>query len=214
MPVATPIKNAVGPLILLGSGGSFDYDDPGTSPMTIEDYAYGLAFTCRFSGQCVSRKTGRRVYYSVAQHCEIMSRAVPVGHEYAALMHESGEPVCGDLTTPLKSKLPEYRRVEKRCEKAIMGIFKVVVQDPALIKEFDARMWATERRDLMNWDGNRWGADDFAEPLEFEIEPLGPYEAADSFLKRFHEIAPPDVVGTTLCQPADVRSTHPPPRHR
>ncbi len=132
--VATPIKNAVGPLILLGSGRFFDYDNPGTSRMTIEDYAYGLAFTCRFSGQCVSRKTGRRVYYSVAQHCEIMSRAVPVGHEYAALMHESGEPVCGDLTTPLKSKLPEYRTIEKRCEKAIMGIFKVVVQDPALIQ--------------------------------------------------------------------------------
>jgi uncharacterized protein len=198
MPVATPIKNAVGPSILLGSGSFFDYDDPSASRMTIEDYAYGLAFTCRFSGQCVSRKTRRRVYYSVAQHCEIMSRAVPIGHEYAALMHESGEPVCGDLNTPLKSQLPEYRTIEKRCEKAIMGIFKVVVEDPALIKEFDARMWATERRDLLNWDGNRWGLDDSAEPFEFEIEPLGPYEAADSFLSRFHQIAPVEVLKGSL----------------
>jgi uncharacterized protein len=106
--VATPIKNAVGPSILLGSGRFFDYDNPGASRMTIEDYAYGLAFTCRFSGQCVSRRTARRVYYSVAQHCEIMSRVVPVGHEYAALMHESGEPVCGDLnlTDPLIFRRP------------------------------------------------------------------------------------------------------------
>ena len=80
MPAAITIKNAIGPSILLGSGNFFDYDDPSASRMTIEDYAYGLAFTCRFSGQCVSRKTRRRVYYSVAQHCEIMSRAVPVGH--------------------------------------------------------------------------------------------------------------------------------------
>ena len=198
MPVATPIKKAVGPSILLGSGRFFDYDNPGASRMTIEDCAYGLAFTGRFSGQCVSRKTGRRVYYSVAQHCEIMSRAVPDGHQYAALMHESGEPVCGDLTTPLKSKLPEYRRVEKRCEKAIMSIFKVVVQDPALIKEFDVRMWATERRDLLNWDGNKWASDDSVEPFEFENVPLGPYEAADSFLKRFHEIAPFDALEGSL----------------
>ena len=71
-----------------------------------------------------------------------------------------------------------------------MGIFKVVVQDPTLIKEFDVRMWATERRDLLKWDGKRWGDDDVAEPFDFEIGPVGPYEAADSFLKRFHEIAP------------------------
>ena len=69
-------------------------------------------------------------------------------------------PFVGDLTTSLKSKLLEYRTIEKRCEKAIMGIFKVVVQDPALIKEFDVRMWATERRDLINWDGKPWASDD------------------------------------------------------
>jgi hypothetical protein len=157
MAVRTSVKNAVGPTILLGSGGFFDYADPAGSQITLEDYVYGLAFTCRFSGQCVSRKTGRRVYYSVAQHCEIMSRIVPVGHEYAALMHESGEPVCGDLNSPLKSMLPEYRVIEKRCEKAIMGIFRVDVKDPALIKLFDVRLWATERRDLMNWDGKTVG---------------------------------------------------------
>jgi hypothetical protein len=194
----TSVRTAVGPTILLGSGAFFDYDDPGSSQMTLEDYAYSLAFTCRFSGHCLSRKTGRRVYYSVAQHCEIMSRVVPPGHEYAALMHESGETVCADLTTPLKSKLPDYKAIEKRCEKAIMRTFKVVVSDPALIKSFDVRLWATERRDLMNWDGKRWGADDSAEPFDFEIDPLGPYEAADSFLKRFREVAPLDVLDGSL----------------
>lgn len=199
MAVSISIKNVIGPAILLGSGGFFDYDDPENSLMSLEDYVYGIAFTCRFSGQCFSRKTGRRVFYSVAQHCEIMSRIVPPGHEYAALMHEGGEAVCGDLNTPLKSKLPEYKAIEKRCEKAIMDIFKVVVDDPALIKSFDVRLWATERRDLMNWDGNRWGPDDAAEPFEFEIDPLGPYEAAESFLRRFHEIAPSDVLDATRC---------------
>lgn len=190
MTAKTAIRTAIGPTMLLGSGNFFDYDNPESSPITLEDFAYGLAFTGRFSGQCVSRRTGRRVYYSVAQHCEIMSRIVPEGHEYAALMHESGEPVCGDLIAPLKVKLPEYRTVEKNCERAIMKIFGVTMNDPVLIKAFDVRLWATERRDLMNWDGKRWGPDDTAEPFDFEIEPLGPYEAAVSFMERFHEIAP------------------------
>lgn len=187
------VRTAVGPTILLGSGKYFDYDDPENSELTLSDLAFGLAFTVRFAGQCVSQKTSKRVFYSVAQHCEIMSRVVPPRHAYAALMHESGEVVCGDLNTPLKSKLPDYKRIEKRCEAAIMASFKVGDFDHAALKEFDVRLWATERRDLMNWDGNRWGDDDVAEPFDFEIVPLGPYEAANAFLARFFEIAPPEV---------------------
>jgi hypothetical protein len=191
---------SVGPTILLGSGNFFDYDDPENSSVTLEDFAYALAFTARFSGQCVSRRTGKRVFYSVAQHCEIMSRLVPEPQAYAALMHESGETVCGDLNTPLKSKLSDYRVIEKRCANAIMTSFGVENFDHALIKAYDVRLWATERRDLMNWDGQRWAEDDDAQPFEFEIVPLGPYEAAESFLARFREIAPHAIPGVNDVQ--------------
>lgn len=191
------VRIAVGPTILLGSGNFFDYDDAENSKISLSDLAYGLAFTARFSGQCVSQRTGKRVYYSVAQHCEIMSRVVPRTLAYAALMHECGESVCGDLTTPLKSKLPNYRHIEKQCEKAIMSVFQVGDFDHSIIKTYDVRLWATERRDLMNWDGKRWGEDDVAEPFDFEIVPLGPYEAADAFVARFSEIAPVEMLANT-----------------
>ncbi|TPL54933.1 hypothetical protein FJ937_04645 [Mesorhizobium sp. B2-4-4] len=184
------IRTSIGPTILLGSGNFFDYDDPENSRVTLSDFAYSLAFTTRFSGQCVSRRTGKRVFYSVAQHCEIMSRLVPGSQAYAALMHESGETVCGDLNTPLKSKLSDYRQIEKRCSNAIMTAFGVVDVDHVLIKAYDVRLWATERRDLMNWDGRRWAEDDDAQPFDLEIVPLGPYDAAESFLARFNQIAP------------------------
>ncbi|SDA51685.1 hypothetical protein SAMN02927914_01027 [Mesorhizobium qingshengii] len=119
-----------------------------------------------------------------------MSRLVPESQAYAALMHESGETVCGDLNTPLKSKLSDYRQIEKRCSNAIMTAFGVVDVDHALIKAYDVRLWATERRDLMNWDGRRWAEDDDAQPFDLEIVPLGPYDAAESFLARFNQIAP------------------------
>jgi len=192
-PSGNSVRTAIGPTILLGSGNYFDYDNTENSEVTLSDLAYALAFTARFSGQCVSRRTGKRVYYSVAQHCEIMSRLVPQRLMYAALMHECGESVCGDLNTPLKSKLPDYRRIEKQCERAIMSTFKVGEYDHLTLKEFDVRLWVTERRDLMNWDGQRWGEDDIAEPFDFEIVPLGPYEAANVFIARFFEIAPDEV---------------------
>jgi uncharacterized protein len=63
--------------ILLGSGTYFYYLEPHSADVTIEDIAYGLAFAGRFAGQCVSRATGKRVFYSVAEHCVRMSLVVP-----------------------------------------------------------------------------------------------------------------------------------------
>jgi hypothetical protein len=40
---------------------------PNEDTIVIEDIAHGLGFMCRFAGQC-------KVFYSVAQHCVIMSR--------------------------------------------------------------------------------------------------------------------------------------------
>ncbi|WP_275789727.1 hypothetical protein [Pararhizobium gei] len=188
------IKAATGPTILMGSGTYFDFNDPEHSEITIEDYAAGLAFACRFSGQCVDQRTGQRVYYSVAQHAVIGSYAVPPEYAFDFLMHESGEPVCGDMVAPLKSLLPGYQEIERRCETAIMARFGVRMSNPALIKEYDLRMRATERLQLMQWDGQSWGSQytgglrgEFP-PLPITIEPVGPYEAYALFLDRYREL--------------------------
>ncbi|MQW61961.1 hypothetical protein GHK33_04510 [Sinorhizobium meliloti] len=184
------IRRETGPTMLLGSGNYFDYANPEAEDLTIEDYAYGLAFTGRFSGQCVNKRTGQRVFYSVAQHCEILSKLVPAELAYAALMHESGEVVCGDLTSPLKSMLPSYKTIEKACAAAIERRFRVPAEDVAAIKPYDIRLWASEREQLLNWDGRPWGASDNALPFDVLIEPKDPYTAAKDFLNRFSELAP------------------------
>lgn len=182
------IRRAIGPTILLGSGNYFDFEDPEHSEITIEDIAYGLAFESRFSGQCVSRLTGKRCFYGVGEHCIRMSYAVPPEHALAALMHEAGEAPCGDMTGPLKSICADYKAVEKRCERAILSSFGVTISDPDLIKLYDLRMLATERRDLLNWRGERWGKGDGAEPFEFVIEPWPMQQVAERFISRFHDL--------------------------
>jgi hypothetical protein len=204
---AQNVRMAKGPTILLGSGTYHDFDEPEKTQLTIEDYAYSLAFECRFRGQCVSRKTGKRMFYSVAQHAVICSEAIisamVCSKEHAedlafeALMHESGEVVMGDMTSPLKQKIPSFKAEEDIQERAIGRRFGVTGRYPKLVKDVDMRMWATERRDLMAWDGKPWGGDSFGdgvkpiEPYPFEVVPVGPYEAATMFINRWLELGGP-----------------------
>ncbi|WP_331373819.1 HD domain-containing protein [Sinorhizobium chiapasense] len=182
------IRRAIGPTILLGSGTYFDFLDPENSEITIEDVAYGLAYEGRCAGQCYSRIFGRRAFYSVAQHCVLMSHAVEPALALSALCHEVGEAVCGDMTAPLKSLNPEFKAIEKRCEAAILKRLGVEIIDPVAIKRADVRMLATERRDLLPWKGERWTVEDCALPYDFEIIPWEPSVAAHAFLHRWNEL--------------------------
>ena len=116
-------KTIIGPTILLSSGEYFNFERMADSVPTIEDFAYGLGNTCRWSGQTVERATGQRCYYSVAQHCVEMisffdSTLEPEerNDEYffngwelfngevklAILMHELGELPYRDMAGPAK----------------------------------------------------------------------------------------------------------------
>lgn len=183
---AAHIHRIEGPTILLGSGTYFDYENPEVAELQIEDVAYSLAFASRFTGQCVSRRTGKRVYYPISQHCVYMAREALPGHKMAALLHEVGEATCGDLNSPLKSICPDYKRVEKRCEAAGLARFGVTMTDPSYIKWLDMRMLATEQRDIMPTKGERWSMLQGVEPFDFEIVPMeDQHLAAETFLATY-----------------------------
>ncbi|MFK0338748.1 hypothetical protein ACIQT7_15885 [Agrobacterium deltaense] len=184
-----PVHRIIGPSIILGSGTYFDFDNPEGSELTIEDVAYGLAFQSRFTGQCVSRRTGKRVYYSVAQHCIIMAGYAEPGHKMAALMHEVGEATCNDMSSPLKSKCPDYKAIEKRCEAAGLSRFGISVPAPAYIKDLDLRMLATEQRDLTPSNSETWETVGGHPPFEAEIFPWEePHVAAEAFLETYYAL--------------------------
>lgn len=194
-------KRVSGPTILLGDGSYYDYENPEASTMTIEDFAYGLAYTCRFRGQTRLRAEGnRRVFYSVAEHCTRGARQMRLmgysaSDQYDFLMHEGGEPVCGDDPGPIKPLCPDKKALEKRCEAAAHKLFRVKMANPKLIKEIDLRMLATEQRDLMPQSGNdRWrNAEDHPSDLPAPFgnpitSCLSPTEAALDFLREYRRI--------------------------
>lgn len=186
--------------ILLGSGTYFDYENPEVAQLTIEDVAHSLAYANRFAGQCRDPKTGKRLFYSVAEHCVRMSHIVPPELAYAALLHEAGEATCGDVPGPLKRLLRDhaktennylsYNDIEKRCQAVAMVRFGVGNYDADRLKRFDLIMLATERRDLMRWDGMPWPGLEGIEPHGGAIVPWPPQQAADEFVARYEELRP------------------------
>lgn len=169
----------------------------------IETVAHSLSNLCRFTGHSVD-------FYCVAQHCVLMSYyAVPPQHALWALLHEAGEPMCGDVNKPLKELLlPSYDRIEGAAQRAILlklGMDPDSV--PSSIKPADHVLLATEQRDLMpkrraiGWDEfglanrweplpeQRWYKLRGVKPLDRKIYPWVPAQARAAFLNRYLELA-------------------------
>jgi len=84
--------------------------DPKPEMICIEDIAHALASIPRFGGH-LNR------HYSVAQHSVMcMMRVNSLEDKKAALMHDASESYLGDIPTPIKAMLPEY----KICENNLM----------------------------------------------------------------------------------------------
>lgn len=178
-------KHSIGSTIKVFSGGIYDLADPDPSVISLEDYAYGLAYTVRFRGQC--RSDGRRVFYGVGEHNVRGAEWLLVdGHgpanALAFLFHESGELPFGDLPGPGKHLFPGWREREKdHCVK-INARFDVETPDPDLIKRWDIRMYCTERRDLMGGATDQEPEDGYG-PFAGRLIPFAhPDQAAERFL--------------------------------
>lgn len=131
------------PTIKLISGRYFDYTNP--TPLTLFEVASALAKLCRFTGHTYP-------LYSVAQHSILAAQLVPPEHALQALFHDATEAVMGDMNSPLKHLLPEYKAIEDRCAKVILPGLGVPAKLSPEVKHADLVMLATEKRDLMQSD--------------------------------------------------------------
>lgn len=114
---------------------------PHSEDVDVRDIARGLAMTCRYGGQ-VKR------YYSVAEHCVLVSRHVAPELALKALFHDCAEAYVGDMIRPLKhqAEMKAFRDAEAKIEAAVFEALGLVMtpEEHVAIKAIDDRILIDE----------------------------------------------------------------------
>lgn len=92
----------------------------------------------------INRYTGHVGTYSVAQHCVLVASNIDTMN-LSALLHDAPEAYIGDVASPLKSMLPEYKKIEQFYHDVIDKYYGVTTQCDA-VKLADLRMLITEAK--------------------------------------------------------------------
>jgi len=169
-----------GPYIQIRGGDKLYLQNPSPWSISLEDIAHSLANQCRFTGHTSA-------FYSVAQHSvRVSEMAQDAGCNLAtqrvALLHDASEYVLGDVSSPLKSLLPDYRNLEEVWWDALALRFLLLPEVPAIVKRFDERAVMQEVSAFVcEPDGDGW-PEVAPEPDECLITPWAPRRAFEEFM--------------------------------
>lgn len=164
------------------TGRAFYPLNPRVEDIDPRDIAHALSLTCRYGGH-VDR------FYSVAEHCELMSRAVSPENALWALLHDATEAYVGDVIRPLKRSMPEYRATEDQLMLVMCERFGLKPGMPEEVALADSRILLDERAALLGPSPRRWS--DFLEgldPLGVRVEGWEPLDAERIYLARLAEL--------------------------
>ncbi|RZD16594.1 MAG: HD family hydrolase [Candidatus Acididesulfobacter guangdongensis] len=169
------------PWIQTYTGKKFDFLNPDADSVCIEDIAHALSNICRYTGHT-------KEFYSVAQHSVLAVNNVPDEDSLAALLHDATESYLTDISKPLKTLLPQYRKLEYKVYKVITEKFGLPDKLPDSVKEADLRLLATEKRDLLIGEPDEWTIIKTVKPYPEKIEPWNPKKSETIFLDLYTDI--------------------------
>lgn len=147
------------------TGKVFDLKILDPDSICIEDIAHGLANTARFAGQLPK-------LYSVAQHSFHVAQSASKENQLAALLHDASEAYLGDMPSPFKKIMPDYKALENKLMAAIAQKFGFDYPLHPEIKKID--------NDYLNLE---WNA--FVENKDSEFPVYTPESAKKQFLFMF-----------------------------
>ena len=143
--------------IRTNSGIYMNVFEPTLEMIQIEDIAHALASLPRFGGHL-------NQHYSVGQHSVMCAmRATTLEDKRAALLHDGSEAYMLDIPTPIKAKLPDYKRYEGNLMAKIAEKFEFefplsdnvhVIDREMLLHEWD-NLVVNENDEFECWDHAR-----------------------------------------------------------
>jgi hypothetical protein len=164
------------------AGNYFDILKPQEYEFDILEIATALSNICRYTGH-VNR------FYSVAEHSVCVSRLVPDGLALCGLLHDASEAYLGDVSSPLKKLLPEYKAIEENVERAIASHFGIPFPYPEEIHKADKRMYWNERKNVAdNGVKDELWHQELGAARKVNAVGMAPHMARRMFLSRFNEL--------------------------
>ncbi|MBW3243670.1 hypothetical protein KUV57_13440 [Epibacterium sp. DP7N7-1] len=196
-PTSLPVADR-GPWLATSSGGMWSIHHPATRDVDIRDIAAGLSRNCRYNGQLVEECD----FLSVSEHSTLMAEwAVRNGlarsreDALAVLLHDASEAFFGDMVTPVKNLIPDFKKIENLAQSVIIEAFGIgpenVVIRKEMIKLIDTRIRIDERdfgiAEPARTAGKEviWADDPSLGSLGVQIRGLNPREARKDFLETF-----------------------------
>lgn len=189
--------------ILTIEGGECDLLNPSIYNYSIREIAHSLSNINRYTGHT-------RRAYSVAEHslfvCDmILAEGYGPLAGLCGLMHDAHEAYVGDVPSPIKQILGKtWSEFEDSVQRALLDRYELIfhVHDYGkIIKHFDLKALATERRDLLNFDarkhtpwmsidtpGNEMRPDEQINLMDRFRVPHAPREWAHLFEQRFYDL--------------------------
>jgi hypothetical protein len=160
------------------TGRAFYPLDPRVEDIDPVDIAHALSLLCRYGGHV-------RSYFSVAEHCVLMSRAVSAENALWALLHDATEAYMVDLIRPLKRMMPAYVEAEDRLMGVICQRFGLDPVFPAEVKQADLRIL---RDALMASPPQPWESIEGVPRLGIQVEGWYPRTAELRYMERLEEL--------------------------
>mgnify|MGYP001281995576 CR=1 FL=1 len=156
------------------SGRKFNFLNPEPTSIVIEDIAHALSLQCRFNGHSTE-------FYSVAEHSVGVCRLVEsLGEDrntvMTALLHDAAEAYLGDVVSPLKQKLPDYRGFEGVVEAAVAAKFSLIYPFPKVVHVADKELLHREFGSLHPFNATT------------TMSCLSPKDAEQLFLDEFRRV--------------------------
>jgi len=163
--------------------GKFHFDKISSNNINIEDIAWGLSRVPRYGGQ------SDRVLY-VGEHSYNVSKFVKAKNALAGLLHDASEAFLGDIVTPLKTNLPEYKVIEEETMKVICKTFGLHWPFDPEVKIVDKNMFFCEYEQVFNYRGPSIDPyENMTNPYpNFIIKFWGKKRVYNKFMERFKEL--------------------------
>jgi 5'-deoxynucleotidase YfbR-like HD superfamily hydrolase len=168
------------PWIITQSGVKFDLLNTTTYMINIKDIAHALSNVCRFGGHSCK-------HYSVAQHSVLASYIVSDEFKLCALMHDATEAYIGDMVSPLKAVIPQFKEIEQNLWEVIAKKYNLPKYLPEEVKLADMQMLKAEKKYLLP-ETDPW---DFLEGIRetnLYIEPWTSEYSNWRFMQSFKEL--------------------------